>query len=56
MTPPAPSSDLADCTATELLQLYKAGEASPVHATPAVFARIQALNIRRAQLSTPLTP
>ncbi|MDW5442337.1 amidase [Polaromonas sp. SM01] len=44
MTPSAPSSDLADCTATELLQLYKAGEASPVQATAAVLARIDALN------------
>ncbi|MFI5444238.1 amidase [Polaromonas sp. UC242_47] len=44
MTPSAPSSDLADCTATELLQLYKAGEASPVQATAAVLARIDTLN------------
>lgn len=47
MTPsstlPTPS-DLADCTATELLQLYKSGQASPVDATRAVLARIDTLN------------
>lgn len=37
-------SDLADCTATELLQLYRSGQASPVEATRAVLARIDALN------------
>jgi len=40
----APRTDLADCTATELLQLYQTGEASPVDATRAVLARIDALN------------
>ncbi len=44
MTQPAPAADLADCTATELLQLYRAGQASPVEATRAVLARIDALN------------
>jgi aspartyl-tRNA(Asn)/glutamyl-tRNA(Gln) amidotransferase subunit A len=44
MTPSAPRTDLADCTATELLQLYQTGEASPVDATRAVLARIDALN------------
>ena len=46
MTKPAPSTDLADCTATELLQLYRAGQASPVEATTAVLARIDRLNPR----------
>jgi aspartyl-tRNA(Asn)/glutamyl-tRNA(Gln) amidotransferase subunit A len=36
---PAPRP-LADCTATELLQLYRTGQASPVEATQAVLARI----------------
>lgn len=44
MPPSAPRTDLADCTATELLQLYQSGEASPVDATRAVLARIDALN------------
>lgn len=44
MTPSAPTNDLADCTATELLQLYQTGAASPVDATRAVLARIDALN------------
>lgn len=41
---PTLRTDLADCTATELLQLYQSGEASPVDATRAVLARINALN------------
>jgi aspartyl-tRNA(Asn)/glutamyl-tRNA(Gln) amidotransferase subunit A len=41
---PAHRTDLADCTATELLQLYRSGEASPVDATRAVLGRIDALN------------
>jgi aspartyl-tRNA(Asn)/glutamyl-tRNA(Gln) amidotransferase subunit A len=44
MTLSAPRSDLADCSATELLQLYQSGEASPVDATRAVLDRIEALN------------
>src|SRR4029453_5419717 len=36
----APQHDLADCTATELLRLFRRGEASPVEATQAVLARI----------------
>ncbi|MES2686711.1 MAG: amidase [Pseudomonadota bacterium] len=41
---PTHRTDLADCTATELLQLYQSGEASPVDATRAVLGRIDALN------------
>lgn len=44
MTTSSTLSDLADCTATELLQLYKSGQASPVDATRAVLTRIDALN------------
>jgi len=44
MTPSAPLTDLADCTATELLQHYATGQASPVEATRAVLARIERLN------------
>ena len=33
-------TDLADCTATELLALYRTAQASPVEATQAVLARI----------------
>lgn len=40
------ATDLADCTATELLAHYRAGRASPVEATAAVLARIAALNPR----------
>ena len=36
--------DLSDCTATELLRLYRHGAASPVEATRAVLARITALD------------
>ena len=36
-------TDLADCTATELARLYRTGQASPVEATNAVFARIDSL-------------
>jgi aspartyl-tRNA(Asn)/glutamyl-tRNA(Gln) amidotransferase subunit A len=36
--------DLADCSATELLQCYRSGAASPVEATQAVLARIAARN------------
>ena len=32
----APATDLADCNATELLHLYRQGQASPVDATRAV--------------------
>jgi aspartyl-tRNA(Asn)/glutamyl-tRNA(Gln) amidotransferase subunit A len=38
------ATDLADCTASELAALYRAGDASPVEATRAVFARIDRLN------------
>ncbi len=38
------TTNLADCTATELLALYRSGQASPVEATRAVLARIAALN------------
>ncbi|MGH6627419.1 MAG: amidase [Burkholderiaceae bacterium] len=37
-------TDLADCTATELLQLYRTRQASPVEATQAVLERIDRLN------------
>ncbi len=35
------AADLADCTATELLALYRGGQASPVEATQAALARIE---------------
>jgi aspartyl-tRNA(Asn)/glutamyl-tRNA(Gln) amidotransferase subunit A len=37
-------TDLADCSATELLQLYRAKQASPLEATRAVLKRIDRLN------------
>lgn len=37
-------TDLADCTATELLALYRSGQASPTEATQAVLQRIERLN------------
>jgi aspartyl-tRNA(Asn)/glutamyl-tRNA(Gln) amidotransferase subunit A len=37
-------TDLADCTAIELLQLYRSRQASPVEAVRAVLARIERLN------------
>jgi len=37
-------TQLTDCTATELLALYRSGAASPVEATQAVLARIARLN------------
>jgi aspartyl-tRNA(Asn)/glutamyl-tRNA(Gln) amidotransferase subunit A len=37
-------SDLADCSATTLLRLYRSGQASPVEATQAVLARIERYN------------
>ncbi len=37
-------TDLADCTATELLALYRSGQASPTEATQAVLTRIERLN------------
>jgi aspartyl-tRNA(Asn)/glutamyl-tRNA(Gln) amidotransferase subunit A len=37
-------TDLADCSAHELLALYRSGQASPVEATRAVLARIDQLN------------
>jgi aspartyl-tRNA(Asn)/glutamyl-tRNA(Gln) amidotransferase subunit A len=43
-TPPGPPADLADCTATQLLALYRSGGASPVEATQAVLQRIGRLN------------
>jgi aspartyl-tRNA(Asn)/glutamyl-tRNA(Gln) amidotransferase subunit A len=42
MTP----TDLADCTATQLLALYRSRQASPVEATRAVFARIDRVQPR----------
>ncbi len=41
-----PASDLADCSATELLRLYRERRASPLEATRAVLARIERLNPR----------
>jgi aspartyl-tRNA(Asn)/glutamyl-tRNA(Gln) amidotransferase subunit A len=38
------ATDLADCTATELLALYRTGQVSPVETTRAVLARIERLN------------
>jgi aspartyl-tRNA(Asn)/glutamyl-tRNA(Gln) amidotransferase subunit A len=38
------ATDLADCTATELLDLYRAGRASPVEATRAALDRIDKFN------------
>jgi aspartyl-tRNA(Asn)/glutamyl-tRNA(Gln) amidotransferase subunit A len=37
-------SELADCTATELVALYRAGRASPLEATRAALDRIERLN------------
>jgi aspartyl-tRNA(Asn)/glutamyl-tRNA(Gln) amidotransferase subunit A len=37
-------TQLTDCTATDLLALYRSGQASPVEATQAVLARIERLN------------
>ena len=37
-------SDLADCSASQLLDLYRSGQASPVSATQAVLARIDRHN------------
>ena len=39
-------TDLADCSATELVRLYRSGAASPVEAASAVFARIDKLDPR----------
>ena len=39
-----PATDLAGCTATELLALYRSGQASPTEATQAALARIDRLN------------
>ncbi|MEO5697571.1 MAG: amidase [Burkholderiaceae bacterium] len=38
------ATDLADCTAVELLAMYRSAQASPVEATQAVLARIERLN------------
>ena len=38
------ATDLADCSATELLRLYRSCDASPVEATRAVVARIDRIN------------
>ena len=39
-------SALADCTASELVELYRSGQASPVEATHAVLARISELEAK----------
>jgi len=47
MPNPTPQqSQLTQCSASELLQLYRERKASPVEATRAVLARIDALNPR----------
>jgi len=46
MTDVNPPTRLVDCTATELLALYRSRQASPVEATRAVLERIAALNPR----------
>ncbi len=40
------ATDLTQCTAHELLQIYRSGQASPVDVTQAVLARIERLNPR----------
>ena len=40
------ATDLTQCTAHQLLQLYRSGQASPVEATQAVLSRIERLNPR----------
>ena len=37
-------TDLTQCTAEQLLHLYRSGQASPVDATKALLARIEKLN------------
>jgi aspartyl-tRNA(Asn)/glutamyl-tRNA(Gln) amidotransferase subunit A len=44
ITPQAVPSSLCDCTANDLLMLYRSGQASPLEATQAVLARIARLN------------
>ena len=43
-TSQAQPSDLADCSATTLLRLYRSRQASPLEATRAVLARIERFN------------
>ena len=38
------TTQLTDCTASELLALYRSGDASPVEAAQAVLKRIERLN------------
>ena len=40
------TTDLTQCTAHELLALYRSGQASPVEATQAVLSRIERLNLQ----------
>ena len=49
-------TDLADCTATDLLALYRSRQASPVEATNAVLARIERLNPQAATPSAIVAP
>ncbi|HEX6722533.1 MAG TPA: amidase family protein, partial [Burkholderiaceae bacterium] len=44
MSASAGATDLAECTATELLALYRSKQASPVEAANAVLARIERVN------------
>ena len=46
VNPTGQPSDLAECSAGELLALYRSGQASPVEATRAVLARIERHNPR----------
>ncbi len=41
---PATATQLTECTASELLALYRSGAASPVEVTEAVLKRIEQLN------------
>ncbi|MEP7059035.1 MAG: amidase family protein, partial [Caldimonas sp.] len=43
-TPTDAATNLADCSATQLLKLYRSRQASPVEATRAVLERIERLN------------
>ena len=44
MNASAVATDLADCTAADLLALYRSRQASPVEATNAVLGRIERVN------------
>jgi aspartyl-tRNA(Asn)/glutamyl-tRNA(Gln) amidotransferase subunit A len=44
MTSSTPPSDLTQCTAVQLIALYRSGQASPVETTQALLARIERIN------------